>query len=374
MQQPVRTRHSPISVYARIRPHQHEMPDVALLSEKRLQVRNLEFSLDHAFSEDATQKEVYDIVCRQAASQVLQGLSVCVLAYGQTGSGKTHTMLGSDGVMSGTGSPEHMGICLRAIADLFAAARAASGSSDALGVTCSYVEIYNDQCNDLLGRQAKALSLREGRGGLVVDGLCVQPVASPNEAVEALAAGNAARTVAQMSMNRRSSRSHALFTITVPSTQTSTHGHVQGKLVLVDLAGMETSKTSVGVEKDYPLHGASSKPMRREEARHINTSLCALSSVIERLAALKVSAQYGAQGGLRRPRRPCALPQLEAHPNAQGEPPRHRQRRRARRDAPRRAREPRRVRRHHALRPEGQSHPGRCASARATAVPKPAEA
>ena len=106
------------------------MPDVALLSEKRLQVRNLEFSLDHAFSEDATQKEVYDIVCRQAASQVLQGLSVCVLAYGQTGSGKTHTMLGSDGVMSGTGSPEHMGICLRAIADLFAAARACQEAAE----------------------------------------------------------------------------------------------------------------------------------------------------------------------------------------------------------------------------------------------------
>ena len=218
-------------------------------------------------------------------------------------------MFGPDEVMSDWSRSDAAlhGLAPRAIADVFAQLREAPTASQFV-VTVSYVEVYNDQCNDLLGRQAKALSLREGRGGLVVDGLCVQPVASPNEAVEALAAGNAARTVAQMSMNRRSSRSHALFTITVPSTQTSTHGHVQGKLVLVDLAGMETSKTSVGVEKDYPLHGASSKPMRREEARHINTSLCALSSVIERLAALKVSAQYGAQGGRHPLRSPTDLP------------------------------------------------------------------
>ena len=63
----------------------------------------------------------------------------------------------------------------------------------------------------------------------------------------------------------------------------STGGERSGKLTLVDLAGMESSKKSVNVE------GASSNPTRREEAKNINQSLCALGSVIARLsAALKV--------------------------------------------------------------------------------------
>ena len=45
-----------------------------------------------------------------------------------------------------------------------------------------------------------------------------------------------------------------------------------------DLLGMESSKKSSSVE------GASSAGPRREEAKHINTSLYALGTVIERLS------------------------------------------------------------------------------------------
>ena len=54
--------------------------------------------------------------------------------------------------------------------------------------------------------------------------------------------------------------------------------------MLVDLAGMESSK------KSYSVEGESSKPQRREEARHINTSLFALGSVVERLSTAKGGA------------------------------------------------------------------------------------
>ena len=52
-----------------------------------------------------------------------------------------------------------------------------------------------------------------------------------------------------------------------------------GTLVLVDLAGMESSK------KSYSVEGDSAKAARREEARHINVSLFALGSVVERLSS-----------------------------------------------------------------------------------------
>ena len=54
--------------------------------------------------------------------------------------------------------------------------------------------------------------------------------------------------------------------------------------MLCDLAGMESSKKSSAVE------GPSNDPQRREEAKHINTSLCALGTVVERLSASQARA------------------------------------------------------------------------------------
>ena len=64
-----------------------------------------------------------------------------------------------------------------------------------------------------------------------------------------------------------------------------------GKLVLVDLAGMESSK------KSYAVEGASAHGQRREEARHINTSLYALGTVIEKLSSSASSSAGGGGGG-----------------------------------------------------------------------------
>merc|ERR1719472_141322 len=83
-------------------------------------------------------------------------------------------------------------------------------------------------------------------------------------------------------MNARSSRGHAIFSLSLQ--ERSEDATTSGKLVLVDLAGMESSK------KSYSVEGESSKPQRREEARHINTSLFALGSVVERLSTAKGGA------------------------------------------------------------------------------------
>ena len=81
-----------------------------------------------------------------------------------------------------------------------------------------------------------------------------------------------------MKMNERSSRGHALITISVREVSGDGAGRV-GKLTLVDLAGMESSK------KSYAIEGASKDPVRQEEVRHINQSLWALGTVIERLSS-----------------------------------------------------------------------------------------
>ena len=268
-----------IGVYARLRP-------VAKRAEEGIEmdaggcsilVRNLEFTLDHIFDERASQEEVYEVVGRDRVAQVVKGFNVCLVAYGQTGSGKTHTMFGPEEVLTNwRGSPaDQHGIALRAMSDLFEAAAA-----DAYTITCSYVEVYNDTCVDLLAREKKALPLRELPSGTpFVAGLTEEEVASVDSALSALSRGTAARATAQMSMNARSSRSHAVFSLALRGSAGATDGSTtSGKLVLVDLAGMESSKKSSSVE------GASSAGPRREEAKHINTSLYALGTVIERLS------------------------------------------------------------------------------------------
>ena len=78
-------------------------------------------------------------------------------------------------------------------------------------------------------------------------------------------------------MNARSSRGHGIGTLRT-SEVGADGGEQKGLLTLVDLAGMESSKKSFSVE------GASSVAQRREEAKHINTSLFALSGVVSELA------------------------------------------------------------------------------------------
>lgn len=240
-------------------------------------VRNLEFTLDRIFDERASQEEVYEVVGRDRVAQVVKGFNVCLVAYGQTGSGKTHTMFGPEEVLTNwRGAPaDQHGIALRAMSDLFEAAAA-----DAYTITCSYVEVYNDTCIDLLAHEKKALPLRELPSGTpFVAGLTEEEVASVDSALSALSRGTARRATAQMSMNARSSRSHAVFSLALRGSAGATDGSTtSGKLVLVDLAGMESSKKSSSVE------GASSAGPRREEAKHINTSLYALGTVIERLS------------------------------------------------------------------------------------------
>ena len=96
-----------------------------------------------------------------------------------------------------------------------------------------------------------------------------------------LVQGSRARTVASTNMNHKSSRSHAIFTITFRQTTTSvtTKNGGQGvkdklsKICLVDLAGSERiHKTGV------------SSANRVREASSINKSLSTLGDVIKALA------------------------------------------------------------------------------------------
>jgi hypothetical protein len=275
-------------VFARIRPA--ATPDAVPLElkvqkrfgeQRTVRARNLEFLLDWVWDSECTQAEVYERGVGERVSWVLQGYNATVLAYGQTGSGKTHTMYGPDDVLTGfEGSmPEDHGIVPRVCAQLFASMEGADEVSTYI-VHVSYIEVYNDRLRDLLGKKS-ALLLRESTAkGLMIEGLSHHLTSCPSEVIALVQRGNAQRTVAAMKMNERSSRGHAVLTLCVRELSARDGAERVSKFTFVDLAGMESSK------KSYAVSGSSANPERREEVKHINTSLCALGTVIERLSAL----------------------------------------------------------------------------------------
>ena len=297
-----------VGVFARLRPEaagtkKGELTVKSRFGEQRTcTVRNLEFSLDWVFDEDAAQEDVYEVAARERVAGVLDGYNATLLAYGQTGSGKTHTMYGPPEVLASFegAAYDDYGLVPRACEQIFEAIDAADVEAGYI-VQCSYLEVYNDRINDLLAGR-KNLAVRERSRGVVVDGLHFEAVDGLASTMAVLQAGDANRVVAAMKMNPRSSRGHALFALHVSDTRpdaeaeggarrairrnsfrrnslTRLFSRAAGKLTLVDLAGMESAK------KSYAAEGPSNQPARREEAKNINTSLYALGTVIERLAS-----------------------------------------------------------------------------------------
>ena len=247
-----------------------------------IQAKNLEFLLDHVWDQTDSQEMVYNHGARERVSWVLEGFNSTILCYGQTGSGKTHTMFGPEEVLDAhtfaKSDKALHGILPRACSQLFE--RMAQADEEVTYVVhVSYVECYNGDLRDVLAKTPTNLILRESKEkGLSIDGLSYTLVSSPSEVMRAVMKGNSHRVVAAMRMNERSSRGHAVITVHVREVRGDSGAERSGKLTLVDLAGMESSK------KSYSVEGASQHASRQEEVKHINQSLWALGTVIERLS------------------------------------------------------------------------------------------
>ena len=231
------------------------------------------FTFDATFDELSTQQSFYEQSCESVVEAVLDGFNATIFAYGQTGCGKTHTMLGD------ATDDEQRGVTPRALGQIFdgIAAAASEGGIQAL-VTCSYLEIYNEEVRDLLDDNgaSKRITINESPGsGVFVRGLTEPVVDSVDAVLSILETGVSRRTVGMTAMNNQSSRSHGVFSITVETSEPQAGGcgdHIRrGKLSLVDLAGSERADKT----------GATGA--RLKEGSKINLSLSALGNVISAL-------------------------------------------------------------------------------------------
>jgi kinesin family protein 11 len=241
------------------------------------------FTFDRVFGTDTTQELVYDAAVSPIVKEVLGGFNCTMFAYGQTGTGKTYTMEGDISRNESNLLSESAGVIPRAIKQIFETLESAGSE---YSVKVSYLELYNEKITDLLGigdDQSDHQLCEDGRGGVVVRGLEDEIVKTSEEIYAVLEKGQARRRTAETKLNKESSRSHSVFTVTIHIKETTPEGDEMikcGKLNLVDLAGSENISRS-GAKKE-----------RAREAGEINKSLLTLGRVISALVERQSHVPY----------------------------------------------------------------------------------
>nr|AMS24212.1 kinesin 4-Ic protein [Marsilea vestita] len=273
--------------------------------EPQVQLGNHSFTFDHVYgSTGAPSSCIFNDCVHPLVDGLFHGYNATVLAYGQTGSGKTYTM--GTGYTVG-GSTE--GVIPKVMQMIFDRVAELKSKAD-FHIRVSFIEILKEEVHDLLdpnppialksepgnGAGSKAgpvgkppIQIRENTNGeITLAGVTEVDVRSQMEMGNCLEQGSLCRATASTNMNSRSSRSHAIFTITVEQKRISEPNSTDGgddflcaKLHLVDLAGSERAKRT----------GADG--VRFKEGVHINKGLLALGNVISALGDDKKRKEGG---------------------------------------------------------------------------------
>jgi centromeric protein E len=234
----------PCSVYARVRPTTSTLTSDWKFGDKAVSSSRAhctkEYYLDGVFHRTNT-RQVYDRSTKHLIQPVIDGFSCTIFAYGQTASGKTYTMRGTDA---------EPGIVVHAVQDLFASvkrseqecnrefcirasylevcfswflnlcslcnpapARLAAPSEQA-SKTGLFIQIYNEEVNDLLDTSKCNLSIKaDNENGIKIAGLSESLVYSIEDVMAVFEKGDHNRRVGQTNMNEASSRSHSIFRV-----------------------------------------------------------------------------------------------------------------------------------------------------------------
>ncbi|KAG5612774.1 hypothetical protein H5410_024055 [Solanum commersonii] len=263
--------------------------------EPQVQIGSHVFTFDYVFGSGGyASSRIFDECVAPLVDALFQGYNGTVLAYGQTGSGKTYTM--------GTnynGEEQTGGVIPMVMNTIFSRAEAMKESTEFL-IRVSFIEIFKEEVFDLLDQNTIAFCKTDGaakptggparvpiqiretvHGGITLAGVTEAEVRTKEEMACFLLRGSVARATGSTKMNSQSSRSHAIFTISLEqkklsnclsgSTNDDGDDILCAKLHLVDLAGSERAKRTGADE------------MRLREGIHINKGLLALGNVISAL-------------------------------------------------------------------------------------------
>ncbi|KAG0461578.1 hypothetical protein HPP92_021510 [Vanilla planifolia] len=267
--------------------------------QPQVQIGTHSFTFDHVYgSTGSPSSAMFEELVAPLVDGLFQGYNGTVLAYGQTGSGKTYTM--------GTGGRDEYqtGIIPEVMDALFHKVENLKHQAE-FQLRVSFIEILKEEVRDLLdppspgkvesgnGHVGKLVipgkppvQIREGSNGIItLAGSTELDVRTKKEMATCLEQGSINRATGSTNMNNQSSRSHAIFTITLEqirkpdpvfcsdgmAIEDMTEDCLCAKLHLVDLAGSERAKRT------------GSDGLRFKEGVHINRGLLALGNVISAL-------------------------------------------------------------------------------------------
>jgi hypothetical protein len=250
---------------------------------------------DSVFPPTATQAQVFNSIGEPFVREVLSGYNCTILAYGQTGSGKTYTAVGG-------ATPDLRGLIPRSLELLLERMLEISSTGEFdVGLTASFVEIYQEKLRDLLlPFNNTRLRLREDRTrGVWIDGAGSISIDTVQTGMALLARGTAQRSTGCTAMNAESSRSHSVLLLTFTKRRSSRAGSPElsfsssSTLSIVDLAGSEraqkTAASGVRLDEAKYINKVSGGGIRHTWRRVANLersyqSLSALGNVINALA------------------------------------------------------------------------------------------
>lgn len=223
--------------------------------------KNHAFTFDHVFGPSSQNSEVFEEIS-QLVQSALDGYNVCIFCYGQTGSGKTHTMSSLDGMIP------------RAVHQIYETAGELQEKGWTYTMEGSFVEVYNENINDLLGKaeelDKKKHEIRHDmkKSQTIITNITTVELDCPAKVETILERAATNRSVAATKANERSSRSHSVFILRLIGDNSVTGEHSEGTLNLVDLAGSER------------LSHSHTSGERLKETQNINRSLSCLGDVI----------------------------------------------------------------------------------------------
>lgn len=216
---------------------------------------------ENIFDADQPTVKTYEGLVQPIVAKTLEGYNGTVFAYGQTSSGKTFTMIGDN---------KMEGIIQLAVRDIFKQIK--EDKARKFSVRIGYIEIYNDKLYDLFNNRKTGLNVFEVDGSVTINQKEFM-VKSEEEVFKKFAIGNRSKRVVETSTNKRSSRSHTIFRITIESHEMKDKVKSRvSNLFLVDLAGSEKPDSS---------------SLTFNEGLHINKSLLVLGKIIRELSKKK---------------------------------------------------------------------------------------
>ncbi|XP_010558774.1 PREDICTED: kinesin-like protein KIN-4B isoform X2 [Tarenaya hassleriana] len=261
-----------------------------------VQIGSHSFTFDLVYgSSGSPSSSMFEECIAPLVDGLFHGYNATVMAYGQTGSGKTYTM----GTAFKDGN--QCGLIPQAMNALFSKIDTVKHQTE-FQLHVSFIEILKEEVRDLLdgvranklanGQSGKIVSgkstvqIRESSDGVItLSGATELSVTTREEMAACLEQGSLTRATGRTNMNNQSSRSHAIFTITLEQMR-KVHSvspdndnvdedmgeeYFCAKLHLVDLAGSERAKRT------------GSNGARLKEGIHINKGLLALGNVISAL-------------------------------------------------------------------------------------------